>query len=64
MTRAVASLGDAMGDKTDVWQGTVLGLRPRSRARVRAALWARGLLFAALGARRRPHAGGGGCHGR
>jgi len=51
-----------MGDKTDVWQGTLWGLRPRSRARARAALVARGLLFAALSARRRPHAGGGGCH--
>jgi len=51
-----------MGDKTDVWQGTLWGLRPRSRARAGAALVARGLLFAALSARRRPHAGGGGCH--
>jgi hypothetical protein len=73
-----------MGEKTDVWQGTLLGSRPRSHARAQAAHWACGLLFvdapsrvdrtkapdsvlairhAALGARRRPHAGGRGCHG-
>jgi len=51
-----------MGDKTDVWQGTLFGWRPRSRARAQAALGACGQRFAALGARRRPHAGGGGCH--
>ncbi len=50
-----------MGDKTDVWQGTLLIWRPRSRARARAARRLCGQLFAALGARRRPHTGGGGC---
>jgi len=33
-------------------------VRPASHGRPRAALWARGLLLATLGASRRPHAGG------